>query len=78
MKNKATQCLAFQPEGGITDYTMTCYDKLESNEHSGEAASLTRRDLSCSLLRHFYVISDIRYIGVLYVITDTSLNFGFD
>lgn len=47
------------PTRGITDYSVTCYDKLDSNERGGEAARLTYRDLSCGLLRYFYVSTDI-------------------
>lgn len=43
-----------------SDYTLTCYDRLESDEHGSEAATLTGMDLRCSLLRHFCVISEIR------------------
>lgn len=60
------------PTRGITDYTVTCYDRLELNEHGGEAATLTCGGLSWSLLRHFYDMVDIRYFRALYVTTSVS------
>lgn len=45
------------------DYTITCYDRLESRQRSCSAVSLTRGGFERLLIETFcYVISDIRYM----------------